>query len=391
MLRASTLTLSLALPGVVLAQVEQDPPNADFVSAFVEQTRAPELPETSVSLSVFASGLEHPWGIAALPEGGWLVTERPGRLRLVSEDGSLSDEISGLPEVWAEGQGGLLDVAVGPDFGSDRMVYLTYSKPVEGGAATAAARGVLSEDGSSLEGVEDIFVQTPAGNTGRHFGSRIVFGPDGYVYITTGDRGGENISQMSQDMTTTIGKVLRLLPDGSIPDDNPLMGQDSDDAIWSTGHRNVQGAAFSQDGDFWTVEHGPRGGDELNHTEGGGNYGWPVVSYGIDYDGSPVGEGISTDAGFVEPIYYWDPVIAPSGLAVHNGAGFPEWDNDFLIGSLTPGGLVRLKRDRFVIVGEERLVPEAGRVRDVHVMADGDVLLLTDMPDGQILRLSPAN
>ena len=389
MMRMAVLSLCfLASPG--WSQVEQGPPNTEFTPAFADQTRGPALPATAVTVTPFVTGLENPWGIATLPGGGWLVTERPGRMRLIGADGTVSKPISGLPDVAAIEQGGLLDVAIAPDFATSRMVWWTYAKPMGTDFATAAARGVLSVDGTQLTDVQDMFVQDPPTNVPVHYGSRVVFDGAGHVFITTGEHFTEENRLLAQDLTTTYGKVIRLTETGSVPPDNPYVGVDGDDQIWSYGHRNMQGAAMAPDGVFWTIEHGPQGGDELNHPEPGRNYGWPTVSYGENYDGTPEGSGLSRMEGIEEPIYYWDPVIAPGGMLFYQGDAFPDWQGDLLIGSLNPGALVRLKLADGRVVGEERVITDVGRVRDVEELADGGLLLLIDDTAGGILRVMPA-
>ncbi len=374
----------MMVPLAATAQVQQGPANADFAPAFAGQTRAPALADTPVSVSVFADGLESPWGIAPLGNGQFLVTEKPGTLRVINADGSLSGPLSGLPDVAAQGQGGLLDVAVSPDFGRDRTIFWTYSKSIRGGLVTAAARGVLATDGSLSE-VRDIFVQDNPARNGRHFGSRIIPMDDGTVWITTGDRGAGDSGTLVQDTLTTHGKVIRINADGTAPADNPFVGGEGDNRVWSLGHRNMQGAAVGPGG-LWTVEHGPRGGDELNRPQAGLNYGWPVVSYGINYRGSDVGEGIARGAGFEEPVYYWDPVIAPGGMMFYDGP-YADWQGDLLIASLNPGGLVRLRIQNGRVTGEERMLTDVGRIRDVEVLDDGAVLVLLDA--GDVLRVTP--
>ncbi len=376
----------LMLPVAAMAEVPQGPPNADFTPAFPEQARAPALPATSVTVETFANDLENPWGIAPLPGGQFLVTERPGRMRVVNADGSVSAPLRGLPEIAATGQGGLLDVAVSPGFAQDRTIFWTYSKSVRGGFVTAAARGTLGADGVVSNAV-DIFVQDNPVRNGRHFGSRIIPMADGTVWITTGDRGAGDSGTLVQDVTTTHGKVIRVNADGSVPGDNPFVGRDGDDQIWSLGHRNMQGAAIGPGG-LWTIEHGPRGGDELNQPQAGRNYGWPLVSYGINYRGSDVGDGLARAPQFEEPVYYWDPVIAPGGMMFYDGP-YRDWRGDLLIASLNPGALVRLKMSGGRVVGEERLLTDVGRVRDVEVLADGSVLVLIDSGRGAVLRVTP--
>ncbi len=379
----------LATPA--FCEVEQAPPNTGFTPATADQTRAPALSATPVTVTPFVEGLENPWGIATLPGGGWLVTERPGRMRLISPDGVLSEPISGLPEVAAIEQGGLLDVAVAPDFATSRLVWWTYAKPLANGFVTAAARGVLSADGTTLTDVQDMFVQDPPSLVPVHYGSRIVFDGQGRVFITTGEHFTDTNRLLAQDLNTTYGKVIRLTETGSVPADNPFVGVNGDDQVWSYGHRNMQGAAITPDGVLWTVEHGPQGGDELNHPEPGLNYGWPLVSYGENYDGTPVGSGLSRIEGVQEPVYYWDPVIAPGGMLFYQGSAFPDWKGDLLIGSLNPGALVRLKLTDGRVVGEERVITDVGRVRDVEELADGGLLLLIDDTAGGILQVMLAD
>lgn len=374
----------MMVPVVAQAQVAQGPANADFTPAFAAQTRAPALPETTVSVKVFADGLDSPWGIAPLGNGQFLVSERLGNLRIVSADGSLSAALPGLPDVAVQGQGGLLDVAVSPRFAQDHTIFWTYSKRVRGGLVTAAARGRLEADGRISE-VMDIFVQDNPARGARHFGSRIIPMGDGTVWITTGDRGAGDSGRLVQDIETTHGKVIRVNADGSVPADNPFVGRAGNDLIWSLGHRNMQGAAIGPGG-LWTIEHGPRGGDELNRPQAGLNYGWPVVSYGINYGGSDVGQGLARAPGFEEPVYYWDPVIAPGGMMFYDGS-YSDWQGDLLIASLNPGGLVRLKLRDGRVVGEERMLRDVGRIRDVEVLDDGAVLVLLDA--GEILRVTP--
>lgn len=393
-----------ALPAVAFAQggapVEQGPPNApDYRPAFAEQTRAPAI-ESDVALAVetVAGGLVHPWGMALLPDGALLVTERPGRLRVVAPDGTVSEPVRGLPEVYAEGQGGLLDVALGRTFATDRTIYWTYAKPTgDGRAATAAAKGRLSEDMTELTDVADIFVQDPPAATKNHFGSRIVPDATGTLYVTTGERFAPEERVKAQDLGAGHGKVMRIREDGSAPPDNPFVGEQGvQPIIFSRGHRNVQGATLDAEGKLWTVEHGPMGGDELNQIVAGANYGWPVISYGLNYDGSPVGDGLTKAQDMEQPVYYWDPVIAPGGMTFYRGDAIAGWDGSLVIGSLTPGGIVRLtlgddsasggKR----VTGEERLLPDEGRVRDVEETPDGALLLLIDAGDGAVRRVTAA-
>lgn len=338
-----------------------------------------------VQVETVASGLEHPWGLAFLPDGRMLVTERPGRLRLVSADGTLSAPLKGVPEVWARGQGGLLDVAVDPDFGSTGLVYLSFSEPGEGGAGTAVARGKLV--GEALEGVEVIFRQSPKLEAGQHFGSRLVFDRDGLLYVTTGDRGNWDYPQA---LDKGQGKIFRIQRDGGIPEGNPYVGRDdADPAIWSYGHRNVQGAALHPGtGKLWQTEHGARGGDELNIPEPGKNYGWPVITLGVNYSGASIGSGKKEMPGMEQPIHSWTPSIAPSGLAFYTHERFPAWQGDLFVGALAFQRIVRLELEGDKVVGEEPLLVDMGeRIRDVRQGPDGYLYLLTDDARGEILRV----
>jgi len=357
------------------------------------QGQAPRSPTPAsvngmVQVQSIAKGLEHPWGLDFLPDKRMLVTERPGRLRLVGTDGRISEPLTGVPEVYASGQGGLLDVAVSPMFAKDRLVYLSFAEAGVGGAGTAVARGRLGERG--LEDTRVIWRQQPKVGGSNHWGSRIVFHPDGTLFVTLGER--FNHSERAQDLSATLGKVVRINPDGSAPRDNPFVNRaGARPEIWSYGHRNVQAAALHPETrQLWTVEHGARGGDELNHPEAGKNYGWPIISYGTHYTFMKIGEG-TAKPGMEQPVYYWDPVIAPSGMTIYTGDLFAGWKNDFLIGSLTPGGLVRLVMKNGKVAQEERYLGDLQeRIRDVCQAPDGSLYLLTDSRDGQILRVTPA-
>lgn len=362
-----------------------------LAAAFPDQTRAPQMEDgRAVKVDVLAEGLDHPWGVAVLPQGGYLVTERSGSLRRIGADGGISAPVEGVPEVLAEGQGGLLDVSLASDFATSRRIWLTYAKPVEGGlSATAAAYAALSDDGQSLQGLTEVFVQEPASPSPMQFGSRVAPAGD-YVFITTGEHFTEEERQFAQDPSKTYGKVIRLMADGSVPPDNPFAGQGgAATQVWSLGHRNPQGAALAPDGGLWTLEHGPQGGDELNRIEKGANYGWPVVSYGENYNGSAVGEGIAHQEGMTEPVYFWDPVIAPGGFVFYDGAMFADWQGDVIAASLSPGGLVRLALEGGRVTGEARYLVGSARFRDVAVDGDGAILAVTDEEDGQLLRITP--
>lgn len=367
------------------------PPNApDQNPAFPGQTRAPVVDRgVTLTREVIASGLRNPWGMEELPSGDWLVTERPGAMRLVSRDGIVSAPIRGLPEVDARRQGGLLDVTVARDFDQTRRVWWSFAEPREDGRnGTSVATGVLSADGTQMTDVAVIFRQTPAWASTMHYGSRLVFDRDGALFVTTGERSNPEPRQLAQDPSTHLGKVLRIAPLGGPAQGNPRP-EGAVPELWSLGHRNIQGAALAPDGRLWTVEHGPRGGDELNRPEAGLNYGWPVITYGEDYSGRPIGEGRTEAPGMEQPVYYWDPVIAPSGMAFYDGAMFPDWRGSVLIGGLAGQALVRLTLEDGRVTGEARYLQGQGRVRDVAVARDGAVMVLTDSDNGALLRLTP--
>ena len=376
---ARMTSLTAAVLGLLAAPAHAQAPRSPTPDPIAAPVRAVTV----------TSGLERPWGLAFLPDGRALVTERVGRLRVVWPDGGVSAPLDGVPAVDASGQGGLLDVALDLAFAENRLVYLSYAEPGEGGAGTAVARGQLGEYG--LEGVQVVYRQQPKVAGGNHFGSRLAFALDGTLFVTQGDRGGTK--EQAQNPASLLGKVARINPDGSVPADNPFLSRFFGDAvvrpeIWSIGHRNVQAAAVDPaNGQLWTVEHGARGGDELNHPQWGRNYGWPTITYGVDYDGSRIGEG-TAKPGLEQPAYYWDPVIAPSGMAFLTSDAYPGWRGSAFIGSLGRQLLVRLAIQDGQVVREERLLGDLGqRVRDVRQGPDGLLYLLTD--EGQMLRLEP--
>ena len=339
-------------------------------------------------LITVVSGLLHPWGLAFLPDGKMIVTEREGAIRVVSPNGRLSPPLTGVPEVYASGQGGVLDVTTDPDFIDNQMVYFSYAEPGPGGAGTAVARARLDLAENRLDGVDVIFRQLPKSSGGRHFGSRLVFSRDGNLFITTGDRGERD---RVQDFSINRGQVIRIRPDGSIPADNPFVGKPGyRPEVWSYGHRNPQGAALHPDtGSLWTNEHGARGGDEINIPEAGRNYGWPVIAYGRHYSGGEIGVGTHKQ-GLEQPVYYWDPSIAPAGMTFYSGDKFPKWKGNLLVGALKFRLLSRLTLKGEQITGEERMLEGLDeRIRDVRQGPQGYIYLLTDSGDGRIIRIEP--
>ena len=395
-----------AAPEAQQSQAVADPRPAnapDQKPAFEGQTDAP-LRQTNVAFDVVtvAEGLENPWAIAFLPSGKMLVTEKPGRLRVVTADGKLSAPVTGLPAVDARGQGGLLDVVLDPEFATNQTIYWSYAEPRENGENnTAVAKGRFVDDAAAprVENVQVIYHQRPSLNSRLHFGSRIVFGRDGTMFITQGDRSVTPGRMQAQNMDSGIGKIVRINRDGSIPKDNPFVGKDGVlPEIWSSGHRNIQAATLHpQTGELWEVEHGTRGGDELNIARKGKDYGWPTAAYGIEYRGGPILEGNTQKPGTEQPIYYWDPVIAPSGMIFYTGDLFPAWKGSLFIGGLASNHLVRLDIKGERVTGEERLLQgqSAGptakpdRFRDVRQGPDGAIYLVTDMPQGRVLKLVP--
>ena len=389
----SQASADTAVGGDSCKALETRPPNAPGQRpAFPGQTRTCGVKsKVAFDVAVLAKRLEHPWAVEPLPGGDLLVTERPGRLRIVSASGEVGQPIAGVPPVDARGQGGLLDVALSPTFGSDRTIYWSYSEPRRGGNATSVARGVLAADRQSLGQVKVIFQAMPTYDGDKHFGSRLAFGPDGMLYITLGERSDAPMRPQAQQLDSHMGKILRISPDGSVPNDNPFVGQSNvRPEIWTRGHRNVQAAAFDPQGRLWEVEHGTNGGDELNRIEKGKNYGWPVVAYGEEYSGVPIAGAVTARAGYEQPVYYWDPVIAPSGAQFYTGDAFPAWKGSLFIGGMKDHKLVRLILENDRVTGEEHLLADRGqRVRDVRQGPDGALYVVTDEKNGELWRIAP--
>ena len=382
-LLACCIAMSLTLNACAQSQAPAQP------VASAEPARAMQSRAGTLQVRPIASGLEHPWAVAVLPDGGFLVTERPGRLRLIAGDGTVSAPIAGVPTVFAQGQGGLLDVVLDPDYHTNKRIWLSFAEPGEGDTAgTAVATATLGD--AALSDVRVIYRQLPKLEGGNHFGSRIVFDGKGHVFIGQGER---NERAMAQDLEVLQGKLVRLDMDGTQPSDNPFAsGVGVRKAIWSYGHRNMQGMAVDpRTGTLWQSEHGPRGGDELNLPQAGKNYGWPVITHGINYSGlkNPEAEG-KAKAGMEQPHHFWEKSPGLSGMAFYTGHPASAWNNSLLLGALADRNLIRLSLESDRIVAEERLLGDLGkRIRDVRVGGDGKVYVLTDEDDGQLLELVP--
>jgi glucose/arabinose dehydrogenase len=364
---------------------------AAIPAALAQDTQRLRTDKVEVVVETVARGLQNPWSLAFLPDNTMLVTEKPGRLRIVDAQGKLSEPIKGLPRISARGQGGLLDVALDPNFSQNRLIYLSFAEDRgDGRNGTSVARARLSQDGTALEDTQVIFRQEPSYAGTQHFGSRLVFARDGNLFVTLGER--NDLRDQAQNLANHIGKIVRIKPTGGAAPDNPFLNrEDARPETWSYGHRNVQSAALNPaTGELWTVEHGARGGDEVNIPQKGKNYGWPVISYGVHYSGQKIGEG-TRKSGLEQPVYYWDPSIAPSGMAFYTADKFPAWRGSILVGALAGKLVSRLETSGNKVTGEERMLQNLGeRIRDVRQGPDGLVYLLTDSSQGRILRMKPA-
>lgn len=372
------------------ASVETKKPNSDYKPAFKGQTRiTPVKTKTPYEAKVLTESLKRPWGIAALPDGRFLVTEKGGAMKIVSASGNIGDSIVGVPKVNSKGQGGLLGVTLDPAFNKNRMVYWAFSEPLDEGNLTAVAKGKLSADEKSLENVTVIYRATPAYKGTLHYGGRVKFSKDGKnLFVSTGERSDLETRPQAQQLNSGLGKVIRITTDGKPAKGNPFAGKaNARPELYSYGHRNVQGLAIHPiTGDLWETEFGPRGGDEINRVEPGKNYGWATITYGIEYSGAKVGEGIQQKAGLEQPVYYWDPVISPSGITFYDGSEIPEWKNNLFISALSGMHICRIVLENNKVVGEERLLSsEEQRFRDITQGTDGALYAITDQ--GRLYRV----
>ena len=394
-MRALLVVVSLLAAGEALAQCKpletREPNGPSQRPAFEGQTRAcGVVSNVAFEVTVVAKGLEKPWSVEPLPDGDFLVTEKGGRMRIVAANGEKGAPIQGVPEVDARGQGGLLDAALSPKFESDRTIFWSYSEPRQGGNATSVARGVLSKDKRSLGEVRVIFRAMPTYDGTMHYGSRLAFGPEGMLYVTLGDRSDTPMRPQAQQLDSHMGKIVRITPEGKAAEGNPFAGKPGAlPEIWTLGHRNIQAAAFDAQGRYWEIEHGTRGGDELNLVEKGKNYGWPLVAFGIEYSGRAIPGAVTHRAGYQPPVYYWDPVIAPSGAQFYTGGMFPAWKGSLFIGALKERRLVRLAIENSRVTGEEHLLVDRGRrIRDVRQGPDGALYVVTDDANGELWRIA---
>lgn len=386
---ASKETEKQATVDSTYAPVETKAANTDYKPAFEGQTRVARVrTSTPYDVKVLAEGLDRPWGIAFLPDGRFLITQKSGTLRIVAQDGTLSDAITGLPNVNSNGQGGLLGLTLDPSFDSNRMVYWVFSQDTPNGTLTAVAKGKLAEDEKRIENAQVIYQATPAHKSNLHYGGRILFDKEGNLFVSTGERSDIVTRPQAQDLNSALGKVLRITKEGKPAPGNPFEGKDdARPEIYSYGHRNVQGLAFHPEtGDLWEGEFGPRGGDEVNRIQPGKNYGWPTITYGLEYSGKKIGDSIQQKEEMEQPVYYWDPVLSPSGMTFFAGNSIPEWENNLFIGGLSSTHIARLVIKDNQVVGEERLLADVGqRFRDVQQGQDGALYAVTD--EGRLYRI----
>lgn len=384
-----TVTENNLPAGDTLPPVETRPAENDFQPAFEGQTRAPGM-RTSIEVkySVVTDKLKKPWGVVSLPDGRLLVTQKEGTMVIVTGEGEVSKEITGIPEVDSRGQGGLLGLTLDPEFSTNRIVYWAFSEPQQNGNLTALAKGRLSDDETKMENVQVIYRATPAFRSTLHYGGRVLFGKDGYLYLSTGERSDKASRPQAQDLQSGMGKIIRLTKDGQPAPGNPFENDaNARPEIYSYGHRNVQGLAFHPEtGDLWETEFGPRGGDELNRIEPGKNYGWPIISYGMEYSGEPIPGKIARKEGLEQPVYYWDPVLSPSGMTFYTGDLIPEWKNDLFICGLNSMHIARIRIKDNKVAGEERLLADQKeRFRDINQGNDGALYAVTD--GGKLYRI----
>lgn len=385
----STNTGNAATDSSTNPPVETRAPNTDYKPAFKGQTRIGSVKTTTAyEGKVLTSGLQSPWGIAALPDGRFLITQKRGTMRIAKANGELSEPITGLPAVNSRGQGGLLGLTLDPQFSSNRMVYWVFSEDVSGGNLTSVAKGRLSNDEKTLENATVIYRATPAYNGALHYGGRILFDKDGNLFVSTGERSDRQTRPQAQELNSGLGKIVRITKDGQAVQGNPFTGRSgARPEIYSYGHRNVQGLAFHpQTGDLWENEFGPRGGDELNLIKPGKNYGWPTITYGLEYSGQKIGDAITQKEGLEQPVYYWDPVLSPSGMTFYTGNEIPEWKNNLFIAGLNSNHIARLVISNNKVAGEERILANEGqRFRDVTQGKDGALYAVTD--EGRLYRI----
>lgn len=376
-------------PDTSSVPVETNPANTNYKPAFEGQTRIKGVTTSAkYKATIVTKSLENPWGITSLPDGRFLITEKAGRMRIITTNSTVGDPISGVPKVNDSGQGGLLGLCLDPDFKTNRMIYWAFSEPGAQGNVTAIAKARLSDNEKALEQVTVIYRANPAYNGNLHYGSRLVFDKSGYLFATTGERSDKVTRPQSQSVTSALGKLVRITKDGAPAPGNPFAGQGNAlPELYSIGHRNPQGLAFHPEtGDLWLNEFGPRGGDELNLIKAGANYGWPTITYGIEYSGETIGDGIQQKEGLEQPVYYWDPVVSPSGMTFYSGDRIAEWKNNLFIGCLSGMHIVRLVIKDNRVVGEERLLADENqRFRDITQGNDGALYAVTDQ--GRLYRI----